>query len=185
MPAATGAPYSLRSCLAWYSWMFMRPAASLLEVGGDAGTGLAQRFDRRDRLVEHFLFGLREVELDDAFDAAGADHDGYAHIEVLDAVLAREVRCAGQHALLVAEVALGHRYRRRGRRIVRRTRLQQAHDLAAALAGALHDRVEPLPGGPAHLDEVGQRDARHRRIAHQRNHVVAVAAERHRRHVLD
>jgi hypothetical protein len=64
-------------------------------------------------------FSLRlvvELDLDDPLDAAGADHDGHADIEVVDAVLAGEVRGAGQHALLVLEEALGHRDRagRRG-----------------------------------------------------------------------
>ena len=43
---------------------------------------------RRDRLVEHLLLGLVEVDLDDALDAAGADHGRHADIGVLDAVLA-------------------------------------------------------------------------------------------------
>ena len=56
---------------------------------------------------------------------------------------------------------------------------------AAAVAGALDDRVELLLRGPAHLDQVGQRDAGDRRIAGQRHHGVAVAAEHEGGDVLD
>ena len=75
-----------------------------------------------------------------------ADHDRHADIHVLDAVLAVEVGGAGQHALLVLEVALGHGDGRGGRRIEGRAGLQQVDDLAAALAGALDDGVELAPG---------------------------------------
>ncbi len=70
-----------------------------------------------------------------------------------------------------------------GRRVIGRAGLQQRDDLAAALAGALDDAVQLLLGGPAHLDEVGQRHAGHGRVAHHRHHVVAMAAQRHGRHV--
>ena len=70
-------------------------------------------------------------------------------------------------------------------RVEGRAGLQQVDDLAAALAGALDDRVEPRLRRPAHLDEVGQRNAGDRRIAHQRHHVVAVAAEHEGGDVLD
>ena len=94
--------------------------------------------DRRDRLVEHLLLGPVEVDLDDALDAAGADHHRHADIHVLDAVLARQMRRAGQHALLVLEI--GSRpsaIAGGGRRVEGRAGLQQADDLGAAVAGAL------------------------------------------------
>ena len=104
-----------------------------------------RRCDRGDRFVEHRLCSaLFSVDLDDALDAAGADHHRHADIDALDAVLAREIGGAGQHALLVLEIALGHLDRRSGRRIEGRAGLQQADDLAAAVAGALDDRVELL-----------------------------------------
>ena len=68
-----------------------------------------QLADRGDRFVEGRLLLAIELDLDDALDAAGADHDRHADIEVLDPVLAVEPRGAGQHALLVAQIGLGHR----------------------------------------------------------------------------
>ncbi len=40
-------------------------------------------------------------------------------------------------------------------------------------------------GNPAHLDQVRQRDACHRRVARQRNHCVAVATEHESRYIFD
>jgi hypothetical protein len=54
----------------------------------------------------------------------------------------RQVGGAGQDALLVLQVALGHLDGRGCRRVEGRAGLQQANDLGAAVAGALHDLVE-------------------------------------------
>jgi hypothetical protein len=62
-------------------------------------------------------------------------------------------------------------------RIIGGTGLQQGDDLAAARAGALHDRVDALLGRKAHLDEVGHGNAVDGRIFHDRNHRVAMTAE--------
>ena len=83
------------------------------------------------------------------------------------------------------QVALGHRDGGGGRGVEGGAGLQQGDDLAAAAAGALDDGVELLLRQPAHLDEVRQRHAADGRVADQRHHVVAVAAERHGVHVLD
>ena len=122
------------------------------------------------RLVEHGLLVGVQLDLDDLLDAAFADDHRHADIEILDAVLAGQVRGAGQQAALVLEVALGHLDRRGGRGVEGRAGLEQADDLGAAVARALDDRVQPLLGGPAHLDQIGQRDAGHGRVAHQRHH---------------
>ena len=103
----------------------------------------------------------------------------------MNAVLASKVGRAGQYALLVLEVALGHGDRRGGRGVERRTGLQQIDDFAAAVAGPVDDLVQAFLGKPFHFDQVGQRNARDRGIACQRHHAVAVAAEDERRHVLD
>ena len=58
-------------------------------------------------------------------------------------------------------------------------------DLGAAVAGAVDDLVEPLLRGPAHLDQVGQRDAGDGRILGERHHGVAMAAEHEGGDVLD
>src|ERR1700731_3000243 len=138
-----------------------------------------------DRFVEGSLLVPVEGDLDDALDAAGADHDGDADEEILDPILPVEPRRPGHHAFLVAQIGLGHLDRRTGRRIEGRAGFQQPDDLAAAIPRALDDFVEPLLCRPSHLDEVRQWDAGDGRIAHQRHHRVAMAAEHEGRDVLD
>ncbi len=82
--------------------------SSLGQVGRDAGAGLAEARNGRHGLVEHLLLGLVQVDLDDALDAACADHGRDADIHVGDAVLPGEMGRAGEHALLVLEIGLGH-----------------------------------------------------------------------------
>src|SRR5262249_51786877 len=83
-PLETGAPNSLRTALAWYSWMFMtrlpvpRPLA---EIGREALAGLDEALHGIDRLLEHCALVLVELDLDDALDALGADHHRHADIE--------------------------------------------------------------------------------------------------------
>src|SRR5271166_930575 len=72
--------------------------------GVDALAGLDQGMDRGDRLLEHRLLGLVERDLDDPFDAIGADNRRHADISVLDAVLAGQMRCDRQNAALVLEI---------------------------------------------------------------------------------
>ena len=93
------------------------------------------------------------------------------------AVFAVQAGGAGQDALLVPEVALGHRDRRGGRRIESRTGLEQPDDLGAAVPRALDDAVERVLVDPAHLHQVRQRHAGDGGIAHCGHHGVAVAAE--------
>ena len=104
---------------------------------------------------------------------------------VAHAVLATEIGRAGQHATLILEVGFGHRDAGGGRGIKGRAGLEQVDDLAAALASALDHGVQTLLRRPAHLDEVGQRNAGDRGIAHRGDHVVAVAAEHEGGDVLD
>ena len=63
-----------------------------------------------------------ELDLDDPLDAAGAEHARHADVEIVDAVLAGEMRGAGQDALLVLQEALGHRDRAGRRRVIRPSR---------------------------------------------------------------
>ena len=120
-----------------------------------------------------------------ALDAAGTDHARDADVEVLDAILAGEMRGAGEDALLVLQKALGHRDRAGRGRVIGAAGLQERDDLAAAAAGTLDDRVDLVLRRPAHLDEVGDRDPGDGRIFDHRHHRVAVAAEHERRDVLD
>src|SRR5436305_586999 len=164
--------------------MFTR-AALARERRHDAEAGLDEAVHRRDRSVEHLPLGLVEFDLDDALDTFGADYDRHADIAVLDTVFALEKGSTGEDALLVPEVALRHGDRGAGGCIEGRAGLEQVDDLGAAVAGPLHDLVEPLPGGPAHADEVGERNAGDGRIADERHHGVAMPAEHEGGHVLD
>src|SRR3954470_9031475 len=93
------------------------------KIGGDLLAGIDQALHRADRFVEGLAVLAGELDLDDALNALGADHDGDADIHVLHAVFALEVGGRGQHALLVTQIALGHRDRGRRRRIEGQTGL--------------------------------------------------------------
>src|SRR5712692_8466140 len=147
-PDGTATPNFASSSFAWYSWMFIASA------GGGRGAHLAgdvdQPPDRLDRFVELGFLVAVEADLDDTLDPAGADHHRHPDIEVLDAVLPGQPGGAGQHPLLVAQIGLGHRDRRTRRGIEGRAGLQEVDDLGAAVAGALHDLIDPFPRRPAH-----------------------------------
>ena len=121
-----------------------------------------------------------EVELDDLLDAARAELDRDAHVEAVDPVLALEVRGAREHALLVEHDRVDH-LRRRGARRVPGRRAEQVDDLAAALGACARPSRRSGPratsfvsGTPPTVVALDDRD-----------HLVAVAAEHHRGHVLD
>src|SRR5262249_26959654 len=138
-----------------------------------------------NRAVEHLSLGLVKLDLDDALDTLGADHHRYPDIAVAHAIFALEEGGAGEDALLVLKIALGHGYRGACGCVEGRTGLEQVDDLGAAIAGPLHDLVETLLGGPAHADEIGERNAGDGRIADERHHRIAMPAEHKSRHVLD
>src|SRR5918993_5319913 len=144
-----------------------------------------QLLDRVDAGLEIGLGGVVELDFDDALDSVRADDHGDADVEVVDAVLAGQMRRGREHALLVLEEALGHRDRRRRGRVEGASGLQQSDDLAAAAAGALDDCIDPLRRRPAHLDEVWDRDSGDGRIFDDWHHRVAVAAEHEGGDVLD
>ena len=58
----------------------------------------------------------------------------------------------GKHPALVLQIALGHGDGRSGGGVEGRAGFQQAHDLGAAIAGALDDVVDLFLRAPAHLD---------------------------------
>src|SRR3977135_1193356 len=128
--------------------MFMRGSPGRLRLAHLAGD-VYQPAHRLDRFVEARLLVALEVELDDALDAAAADHHRHPNIEVLDAVLAGQPGGARQHSLLVAPTGPAPPDRRARRRIEPRAGLQEIDDLGAAVAGALQDLVDLLPAPPA------------------------------------
>src|SRR5262249_28931209 len=105
--------------------------------------GVDESLHRRDRLVESLAVLAGEVDLDDPLYTLAPNHDRHADIHVLHTVFAVEIGGAGQDALLVAQVAFGHRDRGCGRRIEGRAGLQQIDDLGAAIAGPVDDLVDP------------------------------------------
>src|SRR5690606_23443935 len=155
------------------------------EAWGNFRACAAEAFHSGNRIVEHALLGLVEVDLDHPLDTTGADDDRYTHIDVLEAVLAGQVRCARHDALLLLQVAFSHRDAGSSRRVAGRTGLQQADDLCATIAGALNDLVDLFLRGPAHLDEVRDRNARNSGVAGKWHHRVAMAAENESGDVLD
>ncbi len=69
-------------------------------------------------------------------------------------------------------MAADHLRHRRRRRVVGGAGLEQGHDLGAAVAGAVDERLDPLG-----RQQLRERDAGDRAVARQRHHRVAVAAE--------
>src|SRR5690348_16406102 len=155
------------------------------QIRRDLLAGFDQALYRAGGFLEGVAFGAAELDLDHALDALGADHDRHADIEIVHAVFAVEPGGAGQYALLVEQIALGHGDGGGRRRIESRAGLEQVDDLGAAIGGALDDFVDARLRGPAHLDQIGHRDAGYRRIARQRHHAVAVAAEHESGDVFD
>src|SRR5436305_4059388 len=142
--------------------------------GQDAGD-LA---DRLARAPQRLLLVVREVELDDLLDAARAELARDAHVEPVDLVLALEVRRAREHTLLVEHDRVDH-LRRGGPGRVPGRGAHQVDELAAALRGALDHRLDRILA-----DELAERDAAYGRRRDDGDHLVAVAAEHHRLHVL-
>src|SRR5919107_1694064 len=94
--------------------------------------------------VPQFFVG--EAELDDVFDARGAELDGEADEEVVYSVLALQVGCAGEDALLVEQDRVDHLGCGCGWRVEGAPALEEADDLGPALAGALDDSLDPVFG---------------------------------------
>ena len=147
--------------------------------------GLAQACTAATDLSNMLLLAPVELDLDDALDAAGADHRRHADIGVLDAVFAVEMRGAGQHALLVLEIGFGHRDRRSRRGVIGRAGLQQADDLGAAVAGALDDLRRASPGWSSPSRRGRAAGCRRPSNSGPAAPCVAVAAEHEGGHVLD
>ena len=129
-----------------------------LEVVAAQGLVLEQLGPLR-ALGQGGLFLGRQVQFHHPLHALFADHDGQADIQVLDAIGAIDMDGAGQHALLVLQIALGHLDGAGRRSVIGRAGLEQADDLGAAVTGALDDFLEAFLGAPAHLDEVRERNA--------------------------
>ena len=87
---------------------------------------------------------------------------------------------AREDALPVAQDGVDHLERRRGRGVERRAGLEQRDDLGAAVRGPLLERAHALGG-----QELGDGHAGDGRVARQRHHRVAVAAEHEGVDVLD
>src|SRR5207247_9804681 len=117
---------------------------------------------------------------DNPFNAVFAQHARHADEVAADPVFLVAIGSARQDALLVLDDRLGHRHGGGGGGVVGGAFLQQLDDLGPAVAGPLGDLVEPVLA-----DELRDRDAADRGEAHQRHHVVAVAAQQEGVNVLD
>src|SRR5215208_4951656 len=76
-------------------------ARSRLEDGHDLP-------DRIGRSLQHLPLVVREIDLEDLLDPPCAELDRDAHVVVVDAVLALEIRRAGEDALLVEAHRVDH-----------------------------------------------------------------------------
>ena len=121
------------------------------------------------------------VELDfvDFLDSLLAEFHGYSYEQLVEAVLAGQINCAGKDFLLVLQNRFHHFDCGRGWRVISTARFQVFHDFGAAVPSALD---KPVDGCFVH--QFRQRNAAHISEAHQRNHGVAVPTQHHRRHVL-
>src|SRR5918998_3151151 len=91
-------------------------------------------------------FFVPEAELDDVFDAGGAELDGDADEEVVYPVFALQVGRARENALLVEQYSVDHLGRGRGRRVEGAPALEEADYLGPALAGAVDYGLDPVFG---------------------------------------
>src|SRR5262245_17067489 len=85
------------------------------------------------RLLEGCVLLRREGDLDDLLDAPAAELHRHPDVEPLDPVLPGQVRRARQDLLLVLQDRLDHLHRRGSWRVVGAPRLQERHDLRAAV----------------------------------------------------
>src|SRR5438067_11437802 len=134
---------------------------------------------RRSRFLERGVFVRRELDLDDLLEPARAELAGYADEEIAHAVLALQKHRTRYDLVLVEEDCLDHiNHRRAGR--VPCARSDELCDLGAAASRPRDDAIDRRL-----VHEIGNRNARHRRIPRQRHHRITVAAEHERVHVLD
>src|SRR6185437_14777254 len=138
-----------------------------------------QLLHRIGALLKCGLFFRHELDLDDLFQAAGAELAGHADEQAVNAVFAFEIGGAGQDFLLVFENRFDHLGRSRGRGVVGAAGLEILHNFGAAVAGALHQAIYR---GLVH--EFRNGNPSYRGVAGQGHHSIAVAAEDERGHVL-
>src|SRR5215210_6171765 len=129
-------------------------------------------------IIQFSQFFVGEAELDDVFDARGAELDGDADEEVVYSVLALQVGCAGEDALLVEQDGVDHLGCGCGRRVEGAPALEEADDLGPALTGALDYRLDLVFG-----EKLRDRDPAYGGHARQRYHRVPVPAEDEREDV--
>src|SRR4051795_11328368 len=104
------------------------------------------------RLLERSLLLLGERDLDDLLNPVAAELHGDADVEVVEAVLAGQIRGARKDFAFVFQDRFDHLHRRGAGRVPRRG-LEEIDDFRAAVAGARDDRVDALL-----RNELGDRD---------------------------
>src|SRR5215210_5659832 len=129
-------------------------------------------------IIQFSQFFVAEAELDDVFDARGAELDGDADEEVVQAVLALQVGRAREDALLVEKDGVYHLGCGRGRRVESAPALEEADDLCPALTGAVHYSFDTI-----FREKFRDRDPAYCGHARERDHRVPVPAEDEREDV--
>src|ERR1700760_4943373 len=89
--------------------IYVLTSLSLAEVRRDFLASLDKPLHRADGFVEVSALCAGQFEFNDSLDALRSDHDRNAGVKVLHAILAVEIGGAWQDALLVQQIALGHR----------------------------------------------------------------------------
>ena len=127
------------------------------------------------RTLKGAEFTLVQLQLKDLLDTLGAQHHRHTDVDVLDTVLTGQVGRGRQDFLLIVENRATHVDTGRRGSVVSRAGLEQFDDLAATRAGTVGNRFETILG-----DQLADRDTGDGRVARQRHHGIAVAAEHHR-----
>src|SRR5215831_1803770 len=97
-----------------------------------------------NRFLEGLALVRGQLDLDDLLHSCAAKLHGNAHVDARDAVLAIEVGRAREDLLLIFQNGLDHLHSGGSGRVVRAARLEQAHDLGAAIGGARDQRLDPI-----------------------------------------
>src|SRR5215218_222891 len=141
---------------------------------------LDQLSDRAGAISQILELAILEVQLHDLLDARGAELYRDADEQVVDTVLALQIDGAGQDTLLVEQDGIDHLDHGGGWSVEGAAALQELYDLRPAVAGAIHDGLDPVL-----RQQLGDRHPGDGRHARQRNHRVAVTAEHQREDVAD
>ena len=119
----------------------------------NALAGIDQAAHRINGIVEHRLFIVVQLDLDNPLGTIGTDYRRHADIHVTDTELAIQLSRTGQNAFFVIQIGFGHLDGGRSRGVEGGTGFQQLHDFGATITGALHDLIQLVLADPADRPE--------------------------------